>query len=104
MNDHEHKHHEHGPAPEEAVTDPVCGMAVKPDSPHRTLCEGREVLFCSGGCKEMFEANPARYTRANDNVVSIEPVQVPAGVKWTCPMHSQIIRDGPGSCPICGMA
>jgi P-type Cu+ transporter len=26
------------------------------------------------------------------------------GVKWTCPMHPQIVRDGPGSCPICGMA
>src|SRR5215467_5908816 len=23
---------------------------------------------------------------------------------WTCPMHPQIVRDGPGSCPICGMA
>ncbi len=22
---------------------------------------------------------------------------------WTCPMHPQIIRDGPGECPICGM-
>ncbi|MGD9982023.1 MAG: copper-translocating P-type ATPase [Hyphomonadaceae bacterium] len=26
------------------------------------------------------------------------------GVKWTCPMHPQIVRDAPGSCPICGMA
>ena len=24
--------------------------------------------------------------------------------KYTCPMHPQIVRDGPGSCPICGMA
>src|SRR5436309_5220957 len=22
---------------------------------------------------------------------------------WTCPMHPEIIRDKPGSCPICGM-
>ena len=22
---------------------------------------------------------------------------------WTCPMHPQIIKDGPGKCPICGM-
>jgi P-type Cu+ transporter len=29
---------------------------------------------------------------------------VPAGTKWTCPMHPQIVRDGPGDCPICGMA
>ena len=26
------------------------------------------------------------------------------GAKWTCPMHPEIIQDGPGSCPICGMA
>jgi Cu(I)/Ag(I) efflux system membrane fusion protein len=25
-------------------------------------------------------------------------------VKYTCPMHPQIIEDKPGSCPICGMA
>jgi Cu+-exporting ATPase len=25
-------------------------------------------------------------------------------VEWTCPMHPQIVRDGPGHCPICGMA
>ena len=22
---------------------------------------------------------------------------------WTCSMHPEVIRDGPGSCPICGM-
>lgn len=27
-----------------------------------------------------------------------------AGVRYTCPMHPQIVRDAPGSCPICGMA
>jgi Cu+-exporting ATPase len=27
-----------------------------------------------------------------------------AGVVYTCPMHPEIVRDGPGSCPICGMA
>src|SRR5437660_6033313 len=25
-------------------------------------------------------------------------------VLWTCPMHPQIVRKEPGSCPICGMA
>ena len=23
---------------------------------------------------------------------------------YTCPMHPEIVRDAPGSCPICGMA
>ncbi|AKS42046.1 efflux RND transporter periplasmic adaptor subunit [Wenzhouxiangella marina] len=26
-----------------------------------------------------------------------------SATSWTCPMHPQIIRDAPGSCPICGM-
>ncbi|MGH7688216.1 MAG: heavy metal-binding domain-containing protein, partial [Gemmatimonadaceae bacterium] len=25
-------------------------------------------------------------------------------VKYTCPMHPQIVRDAPGSCSLCGMA
>ncbi|MGH6951953.1 MAG: heavy metal-binding domain-containing protein, partial [Vitreimonas sp.] len=33
-----------------------------------------------------------------------EAVEAQPGDKWTCPMHPQIVRDGPGSCPICGMA
>ena len=27
-----------------------------------------------------------------------------ASSKYTCPMHPEIVRDGPGACPICGMA
>ncbi len=25
-------------------------------------------------------------------------------MKYTCPMHPQVVRDAPGSCPLCGMA
>jgi Cu+-exporting ATPase len=34
------------------------------------------------------------------------PAKAPAaaGVEWTCPMHPEIVRSGPGTCPICGMA
>jgi P-type Cu+ transporter len=32
------------------------------------------------------------------------PTPSPSSAKWTCPMHPQILRDGRGSCPICGMA
>jgi Cu+-exporting ATPase len=34
----------------------------------------------------------------------VDPATVPPGTQWTCPMHPEIVRDGPGSCPICGMA
>jgi len=26
------------------------------------------------------------------------------GARYTCPMHPEIVRDAPGSCPKCGMA
>src|SRR5579864_9594560 len=37
---------------------------------------------------------------------ALEPVRQPTkavATKWTCPMHPEIVRDEPGSCPICGM-
>jgi len=36
-----------------------------------------------------------------------QPVPPPAqggATEYTCPMHPEIVRDAPGSCPICGMA
>jgi Cu+-exporting ATPase len=38
--------------------------------------------------------------------MALEPVDVTpiTKVEWTCPMHPEIVRDAPGSCPICGMA
>jgi Cu+-exporting ATPase len=32
------------------------------------------------------------------------PVAAPGRTEWSCPMHPEIVRDEPGSCPICGMA
>jgi hypothetical protein len=29
--------------------------------------------------------------------------QVASGTRYTCPMHPEIVRDAPGSCPKCGM-
>ncbi len=28
----------------------------------------------------------------------------PTSLRYTCPMHPEIVRDRPGDCPICGMA
>jgi len=39
--------------------------------------------------------------------MALEPLTItppPMKVEYTCPMHPQVVRDAPGSCPICGMA
>src|SRR5690606_6730037 len=70
---------------------------------HRATHDGREFLFCSAGCKNKFEANPGQYLNPASGTGHAPPT-APAGAKWTCPMHPEIVRDGPGACPICGMA
>jgi P-type Cu+ transporter len=82
--------------------DPVCGMAVDPAAAkHRSDHADRAYYFCSRRCRERFETDPARYMTPSAS----DPPHVADGeVLWTCPMHPQIVRKGPGSCPICGMA
>ncbi len=81
--------------------DPVCGMDVEPRSAAgMEIYQGQTYYFCSPGCAAKFHANPAKYL-APQTIETAPPV---AGTKYTCPMHPEIIRDRPGSCPICGMA
>jgi Cu+-exporting ATPase len=84
--------------------DPVCGMVVKPTSPHRTHYQGRDYGFCSAGCLKKFVADPAAYLTPKPASAAVPAPVVQPGVKYTCPMHPEIVQDGPGSCPICGMA
>ena len=172
--DHSHHHH-HDPVGGTLARDPVCGMSVDmARTAQRTTHEGREIGFCSAGCKAKFEAAPEQYLTATDPVCGmkvdrtdgskpmlkhagtryyfccdgcrtsfeadpqkylnakpfelpvrkpaagghdharhhrhdhggapVDPASVPEGSKWTCPMHPEIVKDGPGDCPICGMA
>jgi len=83
---------------------------------HGTVFEGRTWRFCSAGCKGKFDADPARFVALAETESAAQghthqPTKgalatdaVPDGAVWTCPMHPEIRRDGPGSCPICGMA
>jgi len=96
-----HRHDAVMPVAGKAV-DPVCGMQVDVDSPHRYSFEGREYRFCCKRCRERFEAEPARYAHAGktQGVGVVEP----PGTIYICPMHPQIRQATPGTCPICGMA
>jgi len=121
------------PASKEVI-DPVCGMTIDPaDAVGHIDYKGETYYFCAESCLQRFKADPARYvrpetsTQASESALLVargthspdfqQPMSLGAGripnpesriptrsTKWTCPMHPEIIRDGPGSCPICGMA
>ena len=97
--DHDHHGHDHSHA--QGVLDPVCGMTVDPHTAkHRHDYKGHTYYFCSAGCRTKFAADPDKYLSPDER--KAEPV--PAGTIYTCPMHPEIRQEGPGSCPICGMA
>jgi len=101
--DHDHHHAAHDiPAGSETAKDPVCGMtvAIKPDGRHAEF-QGETFHFCSETCQTKFRADPWFYAsgRAGEHKKA-----APANVQYTCPMHPEIVRDAPGTCPICGMA
>ena len=83
------------------VTDPVCGMTVDPaKTAHHAEHADQTNHFCSAGCRTKFVANPDAYLGDKQKP---EPTATPGAI-WTCPMHPQNRQEGPGTCPICGMA
>ncbi|WOF45806.1 heavy metal translocating P-type ATPase (plasmid) [Sphingopyxis indica] len=95
---HDHQGAEKGRG---STTDPVCGMTVDPaTTPHKATHGGNHHHFCSAGCLAKFEADPDLYAAKSEPTAA----DAPEGAIWTCPMHPEIQRPGPGSCPICGMA
>ena len=81
--------------------DPVCGMSVDPaTAQNRFEHDGQTYFFCCAGCRTKFAANPALHF--GPKPAAEKPV--PAGTIFTCPMDPEIRQEGPGICPICGMA
>ncbi len=94
-------------------------MTVRQDAPLRTTFEGQTYLFCGPRCLDRFGKEPLKFLgdkppETKGPSPSKDPATTgaqahsrsppsPAGA-WTCPMHPEIVRDGPGACPICGMA
>ena len=101
--------HHHNAAAAVVEKDPVCGMDVVPGQAPGGSADhaGKTYWFCSQGCREKFVADPKRYVAPSPTkpaADAIAPAPARSRTKWTCPMHPQIVRDEPGSCPICGMA
>jgi Cu+-exporting ATPase len=84
---------------------------------------GKAYYFCSKGCAERFSREPEKFLAApgagdmqldavpaDDGVMHFSrtteshPAARENKVRYTCPMHPEIVQLGPGSCPICGMA
>jgi Cu+-exporting ATPase len=110
MNEHSNGHdhrsdlHDCGGAAKKttSVIDPVCGMKVDPTaSRHHFDHGGKTFHFCSAGCRTKFAAAPETYLKPK---ATVPKPAARAGAIYTCPMHPQIRQEGPGSCPICGMA
>ena len=94
---------DHGsPGPGPKAVDPVCGMTVSvlPDTRTERF-GGDDFHFCSDKCQTRFRADPWFYASGR---AAGRKMTGAAKVQYTCPMHPEIIRDAPGSCPICGMA
>jgi len=104
--------------------DPVCGMTVDPAKAAGLFeHKGTTYHFCSQRCLHAFSAQPETYltpkggdaqggccahghhAAAVHHAVKAKHAQ-PAkeGIRYTCPMHPEIVQIGPGSCPKCGMA
>jgi P-type Cu+ transporter len=98
--------------------DPICGMSVDPQNAAATIEYGhKKYYFCSTGCAARFHKEPAKFLaapRATETAPEphapehrkppLSSAAAPKDVRYTCPMHPQIVQLGPGSCPICGMA
>lgn len=88
------------------ATDPVCGMTVEPaGNTPSAVHQGEAFYFCSSGCHAKFVAEPGRFVSGSPRPAQdAAAATVTDGAIWTCPMHPEIQRPVPGSCPICGMA
>ncbi|VAW90943.1 Lead, cadmium, zinc and mercury transporting ATPase; Copper-translocating P-type ATPase, partial [hydrothermal vent metagenome] len=83
--------------------DPVCGMDVDEQSKHQFNYNNNDYHFCSEHCLHKFEEQPQHYLdkkEPDNHVVS----EVDANTTYTCPMDPEVVQQGPGICPKCGMA
>ncbi len=104
----DHSHHGHSghanAAPHSGTAiDPVCGMSVDiAAAKYKHSFDGSAWYFCSKNCLDRFAAAPQRYAKAD--LIPAPLTAAAKGATYTCPMHPEIRKQGPGSCPKCGMA
>ena len=83
------------------LIDPVCGMAVTPDSGKPTFeYKSQKYHFCCDRCQGRFAEDPWFFL--NDGPAKAGAQQSDA--LFTCPMDPEVVQEGPGTCGVCGMA
>jgi Cu+-exporting ATPase len=90
-----------------SALDPVCGMTVDPaQTPHHFEHAGTMYHFCCPRCRGRFAGDPASWLDGTARAKAGAEQAAKAGkvTRYTCPMHPEIVQDGPGACPKCGMA
>ena len=81
------------------ATDQVCGMTVnRATARFMSNHMNQHIYFCSASCQEKFRARPEAYQTDRP------APPMPEGTLYTCPMDPEIVQEGPGDCPVCGMA
>lgn len=84
------------------VKDPVCNMDVDPAKSNLKFdYQTTTYYFCNPKCLDKFSLDPEKYLNktpaAPPSAADLEKI-------YTCPMDPEIRQQGPGTCPICGMA
>ncbi len=94
------KSSDNGDKDKKHYTDPVCGMSTEDKAAYISYeHEGKTYYFCSQHCLDKFKGDPETYTETGGDGATGG-----GGGKYTCPMHPEVVKDQPGSCPKCGMA
>ncbi len=104
---HHESCHSSGHSVANPVKDPVCGMNVDPQrSVGPWSYQGTDYYFCCPKCLAKFQAQPEHYLQPTTHQISLSLAPAPStgSLKYTCPMDPEIVQDGPGTCPKCGMA
>lgn len=84
---------------QDKTLDPVCGMTVDPETAqYKSSYKKQDYYFCAENCLKKFKADPEKYLAPKQEEPAVQ------GAIYICPMHPQIRQQGPGTCPICGMA
>ncbi len=88
-----------------SVVDPVCGMTVNPETTElKSTYQGETFHFCSPHCLSKFDADPRQALAQSGPQAQSDSSGKDDTNLYTCPMHPEIQQQGPGTCPMCGMA